>query len=277
MDQSAIHAIRSMATAEQANALLHGIHELSPVVIVPENYKIADLEKYAQLPERFRGQFTTRYLEEFVSYINEKGTTRTGIFIDPENDYAKAILNMGSETNPEWGDHLASLNLTKTPEFLKLIINDGKTLSQQDLIDFAEDWQSNIEFISDQEENLDFRSSINAIRRLTVSATQSNESIQGNFNASQSSLDAIEVKAAGAILPFGFIFTCTPYESFNEINCLCQLRALTDGKTVNLKYRIMVMDRLIYKIGVEFKELLKKSITIDAGFYTGTMDYQPRR
>lgn len=274
MDKTGVYAIRDMATNEQANYQLNTFDNLVPAVIIPDGHKLTNLEKLAAAPTRFRGEFRTRYIEEFINYVNENGTLNTGIFIDPENDYAKAILNMGHEDIPQWGDHLATLNLTKTPEFLKLIINAGKILSQQELIDFAEDWQPNIEFIGNEEETLGFKESINAIRRLTVSATQSNESITGNFNASQSSLDAIEVKAAGAVLPYGFIFTCIPYESFNEAVCLCQLRALTDGKTVNLKYRIMVLDSLINKIGIEFKELLKKSITIGAGFYNGTMDYQ---
>jgi len=273
MDQSAIQAIQELAVSQQSNFILHS-DKISPSVIIPNNHKLTNIEYLLEAPKRFRAEFNTILIDEFVAYINKNGTERTGIFINPKDMSAEAIINMGSDEKPEWGDHKAKLALTKMPEFSEFIKNNGRTLSQQDFIDFAEDWKDHIEFIDVSEETLDFRSSINAIRRLTVSATQSNESITGNFNASQSSLDAIEIKAAGSVLPYGFIFTCTPYESFLQTILLCQIRALTDGKTVNLKYRIMMLDSHINNIGIEFKELLEQSINYEAGFYTGTMDYQ---
>ncbi len=274
MDLSAIHSIRDMAVAQQANELLQNFRNIKPVIALPSDYKTIDLEKFIAKPTRFRGIFNTQLIDEFVSYINKAGSTSTGIFVNPEDASAQAIVDMGDNNNPEWGEHKAILALKKSPEFSRLLELAGKTLSQQDLIDFAEDWTAHIQFISDQDESLDFRASLNAIRRLTVSATQNNESVTGNFNASQSSLDAIEVKAAGAVLPFGFIYTCIPYESFEQVVLFCQLRSLTDGKNVNLKYRITALDMEINNIGLQFKEFLQKSITLEANFYTGTMQYQ---
>jgi len=273
MDQSAIHAIQELAVSEQSNFILH-CDEISPAVIIPNNHKLTDLEHLLAAPKRFRAEFKTKLIDEFVSYVNTNGTAKTGIFIDTKDTSATAIINLGNDENPEWGDHKAKLTLTRTPEFAEVIFQNERPLSQQELIDFFEDWQEHIQFLDDAEESFDFRASINAIRRLTVSATQERESTTRNYSASQSSLDAIEVKAAGAVLPYGFLFSCTPYESLQSIVLLCQLRALTDGKDVKLKYRIMMLDSFINKISVEFKDLLKASITIDAGFYTGTMIYQ---
>jgi uncharacterized protein YfdQ (DUF2303 family) len=276
MDSSAINAIRDLTAADRANASIYGDSNVSiPLVVVPENHKLLDLERYTDQPARFRGHFSTRQIQEFIEYINDKGGKDTGIFVNPEDAEAKAIMNMGFTDAPLWGDHTASLLLKKQPEFAALLDQQNKRLTQQDFIDFAEDWQDHIIFVDDQDVQINSKAAINAIRRITVSATQNSESSVGNFSASQSSMDAIEVKAAGATPPYGFKFLFNPYESFQSRIFTCQLRAITDGKSVSLKYRIVGLDQHINSIGVEFKELLEKSITeTGVGFYTGTMQYQ---
>jgi uncharacterized protein YfdQ (DUF2303 family) len=276
MEQSGIYAIRDMAAAEQVNATLTELSEfITPSIALPNDYKLINLEQFSHAPARFRCTFNTTLIEEFIAYVNNNGTSASGIFVNPIDATAHAIIDLGDHDKPKWGDHLACLNLKKLPEFAKLLDTQDKKLTQQELIDFAEDWQGNIQFIDEKNIDLDFRASINAIRRLTVNATQNNESTVGNFNASQSSMDAIEVKSAGATPPYGFIFLCQPYESFGTVTLICQLRALTDGKTVTLKYRITALEKTINNLGQEFKELLKKAITVDeVSFYTGTMKYQ---
>jgi uncharacterized protein YfdQ (DUF2303 family) len=276
MDSSAIDAIRDLTAAERANNVISDHPAVSiPLAIVPDSHKLLDLEKYTEQPARFRGLFGTLLIQEFISYINENGSSSTGIFVNPEEAQAQAIINMGYIDLPQWGDHKAALNLKKSPEFGALLSYRNSKMNQQEFIDFAEDWSENIQFIDEQHINIDFKTAINAIRRLTVSATQNSESNVGNFSASQSSLDAIEVKAAGTTPPYAFIFRFTPYDSFTQRTLVCQIRALTDCKAVNLKYRITGLDQHIDSIGQEFKALLNASITVDGiVFYTGTMQYQ---
>ncbi len=272
-DKSAIISIRDMAVAELSNTLLEKSCDHQNIV-VPNDYKVIGLENYQDAPYRFRGKFSTTLLAEFAAYINACGTIDSGIFVDPEQVLASAVINMGSDTQPMWGDHKAALSLKKLPEFVSVLERNGMALSQQDLVDFCEDQRECIQFIDASRNNLDFSASINAIRRLTISATQNNEFAVGNFNASHSSMDAIEVKAAGAEIPLGFIFNCIPYDGFSARPLLCQFRASTDVKTVTLRYRVGRLDNEINKISQEFKQLLQEKITVNCKFYVGTMRYQ---
>lgn len=273
MDQSAIKTIRDMAVVETENNALKDIVD-KPMIIVPNDYKLIDLEQYEPTPSQFRGTFKTTLIDEFAGYINTNGTDKTCIFINPDTEIAAAIIDMGTANNPEWGKHRAELKLKKLPEFKKLTELNNTVLSQLDFIDFAEDFAGSIQFVNDEMVPIDFRQAIAAIRKLTINSTQNSESTVGNFNASHSSLDAIEIKANGSKPPHGFTFTCAPYDAFPDLAINCQIRYLTEGKNVNLKFRVSLLDQIINHIGIDFKTRFQQSITLNAQIYTGEMHYQ---
>ena len=275
MDKTAIEAIQTLAHAEQINKTIAETDLFT--VALPKGYHLEDLEKFGNQPNRFRGHFTTHLIDEFTDYLNANATENTGIFVDSQKSTAHAIIDMGRGGNPKWGAHKASITLKPTPEFAALTANKDKAFDQLAFIDLLEDWPECIIFQdgSDDGKTMGLTTAIAAIRKLTIKQASDKTTETGDFNATVSQFDQIEVNANGAPLPQGFIFTCTPYEGLSEVRFECRLRAMTEGKTVQLKYRILAYDRILDDIAVEFKDTLKAKITAPgASFYCGEMAYQ---
>ena len=261
MDKTAIEAIQTLAHAQLINTELGRNENAQSIqMALPNGYTVIDTEQYEKCPNRFRGQFTTHLISDFVDYTNSNGSANTGIFVNTDKSTATAVINMGSSSAPEWGDHKASLTLKKTPEFAKLLANIDTKLDQLAFIDLVEDYPECFSFIdgTDDTKMMALPTAIAAIRKLTVT-------------------DKIEFKAQGNTPPKGFFFICHPYEGLSEVRFEGRLRAISDGKEVKLKYRILALDRIIDDIGVEFKEHLKANIIATDRFYCGDMAYQQEK
>lgn len=274
MDATAINAIRDLATAAITND--HTINSgLAPTALLPNGYQLTALEQYQPQPDRFCGTFATRIIGEFINYINDHADSHSSVFIDPASMAATAILDMGDKDEPHWGQHKTSLTLKSLPDFASLVANNDHVFTQQGFIDFAEDWEVNLLFFNDARNAMDFKQAINAIRRITVNATSSQDSEVNQFNRQHSSMDAIEVSSKNAVLPTGFSFSFIPYDGFDRAEFVCQLRPVTNNKVPELKYRIVGLDNEINRLAEQFKTILHKAITDDdISLYTGTMAYQ---
>lgn len=143
---------------------------LSEVIAVAEGYRLENLERYRLSPNRFRAAFTTRWINEWASYVAEHGDRyNTAIFINPEQPQATAILDYGDDARrphnltappepsttdpsatqaatvrtqwlePEWGQHTASVKLQATPVWKALIGLNGQTLAPDILADLLLD------------------------------------------------------------------------------------------------------------------------------------------
>lgn len=277
MDKTAIEAIQTLAHAQLINTELGRNENAQSIqMALPNGYTVIDTEQYEKCPNRFRGQFTTHLISDFVDYTNSNGSANTGIFVNTDKSTATAVINMGSSSAPEWGDHKASLTLKKTPEFAKLLANIDTKLDQLAFIDLVEDYPECFSFIdgTDDTKMMALPTAIATIRKLTVSQASETTIEASDFAANLSSTDKIEFKAQGNIPPKGFFFICHPYEGLSEIRFEGRLRAISDGKEVKLKYRILALDRIIDDIGVEFKEYLKANVAATDQFYCGEMAYQ---
>jgi uncharacterized protein YfdQ (DUF2303 family) len=276
MDKTAIQEITRLAVAsfEGAGPLNDG-----SAIVIPDAYQIRNLERYEPTPKAFKGTFFTTVLDEFIRYVNQNGNENSKIFIDQQEMLAEAIIDMGEQLNPLWGRYRAKINLLKTPAYTALLKLQNQTLTQQDFIDFAEDWQANVHFyfgdftFTDKEP---FPNFIRILRRVKVTTNNSTDQNVNNFSNSHSALESIEIKSDKDQLPDGFVFSGVPYEGFQPINFNCQLRAVNDDKTVKLKYRIGQLDLILEAIAYEFKEVLFKKTDqkLNDSIFIGKMTYQ---
>lgn len=192
---------------------------------------------------------------------------------------AVSIIDLGTVKNPLWGKHRADIELLKTPGYLALLKLADTKLSQQDFIDFAEDWRECLSFYFGDEtysDKVPFATHLRNIRNIKVNAVQSNEQTVGNFNASRSALESIEIKSGTDDLPDGFAFTTIPYEGFGPQLFICQLRAIQDEKSVKLKYRIGKLELITENIAGEFRNKLIGGIgpELNAAIFLGKISYQ---
>jgi uncharacterized protein YfdQ (DUF2303 family) len=274
MDNSAVEAIAALAINKETNRVIVDLN----TVILPEKHSIRSLEQFKQKPDRFRGTYKTNIIGEFTDYIEEYSTANTAVFIDQTEMSAKAILDMGNDGNPQWGEHKVLVTLKKTPAYAALLQFCNGHLEQQAFIDFAEDWQEHIQFYHEQTsptEQKTFAQHIKTLRKLTVKSTSTADQTTSNFAASRSALETIEVQATGQEPPAGFRFKTIPYEGFPEVTFTCQLRAVSNDKDVKLKYRIGKLETIQEAIAEEFRDTIKASA--DAlRIFIGNMAYQEK-
>lgn len=271
LEQSAVEQICALAHAQATNTRLN-LYEHGGVVL-PKEYTLTELERFAEAPYRFRGLFSTRVLEEFIAYVNATGREHSGVFVDADNGKAKAVIDLGDDARPLWSEHRASLTLKQTPEYEALLRSMNTVFSQLDFIDFIEDRPECFHFVTDfNAENaasINIPAAIAAIRKLTINSQGQSTTEVGDFAASHSATDMIEIKAQGNPLPGGFEFSCPPYDGFAMKTFRCRIRALTDGKSPALKVRILGLNQAQEAIALEFRELLKAGVKQVNRFYCG--------
>ena len=279
MDKSAIQAIADLAKAE--GAIYPTLLENYQTMVIANDHSLKSLEHLNDKPNLFRGYFRTTLLQEFIEYVGIYADFDSKIFIDNTDMSALVIIDQGSKSSPQWGKHRAELSLLKTSAYVDLLTHNNKVLSQQDLIDFCEDWQTNIGFYYDDEalinNTISFEKTIKTLRKLKLNAASSKEQEIKNYSANQSTLESIEITAANEQLPAGFIFSVIAYDGFEAINFNCQLRAISDDKSVKLKYRVHQLTAISEKIAGDFREQLRAGIlneTDEVGIFIGKMIYQ---
>lgn len=269
INETVVAQIRDLAHVQAVNEILakHG----ALAVAVPKDFTLAGLERFAAAPERFRGVFSTRLLEEFVAYVNAAGTEASGVFVDADNGTAQAVLDLGDAAAPLWREHGANLDLKRTPEYDALLRFEGRDFDQLAFVDFVEDYPDCFRFVEafDSGETLPVPTVLAAVRRLTVNSQGQATTEVGDFSAQHSSTDLIEIKAQGAPLPGGFEFTCRPYDGFKTAVFRCRLRALMGGKAPLLKYRILGLNQAKEAIALEFVGWLRGGIQSVSRFYCG--------
>jgi len=261
MDKSAITQI------QEAGSLPEIIKQVAntgtPVAVIPDSMCIKDLEYYMKTASRFRLQYKTNNIDEFVAYINEYEQQNASVcFVDAEHMAAKAIIDLGTEDVPLHKQHAANLILTSLSIFKKIIEINGSHLSQKQAAEFIEEWgidSSAIETNSGGKLNpLD---AANRIRKLTIEAARTVSSHISDFSENMSAIEKIEAKNSGE-LPVKITFISSPYSGFPEIEMNLRLSIITSDDKPKIAMRIIRLETLQEKIADDFKEIIHSGVQI---------------
>ncbi|MDR5610256.1 MULTISPECIES: DUF2303 family protein [unclassified Arsenophonus] len=227
-----------------------------PAVIMPENHEIRSLEGLNLTRYRFRGVMKTISIVDFVNYsMRYAQTDGVRCFIDTEKMTAKTIFNIGTLDEPGHADNQALISLKKTAPFRDLLIIDGYKQSQKQLAEWLEDWRDYLTAFDAEENALDIKKAISAVRRITIEATHSSEHEDSDFSAKRSVLENVEAKSKD-VMPAYFEFTCVPYEELSKRRIKLRYSILTGGEVPAFVLRIVQLENLEEKIAQEFSDLL---------------------
>ena len=271
LTQDAVQAISRLAIAGEAAQFLADNCTYIPSIILPDDYSVQSLEDLQAAPSAFKGTYETDNLEEFADYVSKHADLANSVaFINAEKMTAIAIIDHGTPTDPQWRYHKAALALTAEPEYEALLAFNNRSLAQLDFIDFIEEYKDIIQFIDqDPPAQLDYKESLRSFRTLTVESIKNQTNTTGNFAASRSELEAIDIKGAGRELPWGFTFTCIPFIGLEEITFTAQLRATKQSDTIALKYRLYQASSIKKAITENFKAKLNNEINAYVTVYIG--------
>lgn len=221
-----------------ANAVALGgtVSTDTPIAALPDNIKLHNLEKFQALRARFRGALSTNSLTDFANYVTGRnGPTAKG-FIDQDAMACAVFFNLGDETAPGHADDTATLKLKPTAAYTALSQLAGKKLSQKELAEWMEDWRANLTATDPQDATLSIVQAIAAVRNITIKATAERTTVEGNFAANRSAMDAIEA-ASQDTLPAKLHFNIVPYEGLNQRVFTLALSVLTSEDKPTLKPR----------------------------------------
>ena len=109
----------------------------TPVVLLPEGFKVADLEGMLAAPTRKRGTTVLNDAESFVAVVNDQKDESTRLFSTISPPTFTAVFNYHA-AEAGWGDHKAKYNAPISPEWGAWAKTDKQKLNQVEMAQFLE-------------------------------------------------------------------------------------------------------------------------------------------
>lgn len=257
-----------------ANAAAAGaqINTHTPTAALPADVNIHNLEKYQALRSRFRGALSTSSMGDFANYVVTRNGPAAKGFINQEAMSCEVYFNLGTEAEPGHADDIATLKLKPTAAYTALCQLAGKRLSQKELAEWMEDWRANLTATDSADKTLSIVQAIAAVRNITIKASAERTTVEGNFSANRSAMDAIEA-ASQDTLPAKLHFNIVPYEGLGQRVFTLALSVLTGEDKPVLKPRWVGEELQREEIAKEFKTVLAKEVGGAATLLLG--DFNP--
>ncbi|KZX00103.1 hypothetical protein JL49_13510 [Pseudoalteromonas luteoviolacea] len=253
LSKEAVQHIQETANAAHFTEQLQDTNV--PLALVPDSFKVQNLEMFMAVRSRLRLNFKTESINDFVAYSIEHGNDDSGCFIDSSTMSAETVFDIGTTEVPLHQDHKAIVALKKTGPYKALLATSDDSLSQKTAAEFIEDW-SDLITVSDMNGG-DMAPAIAAqrLRDLSIdSARQLNSKVE-DFGASMSAMDSIEAKNKDT-LPNQITFKCEPYNGLGEFSFTVRVGILTGGDRPKISFRILRLESTQEEITERFKELL---------------------
>lgn len=213
-----------------------------PAVALSNGYKLESLECFNKYKNQFEGNFRTHILNDFASYVDENNPKDDSLklFISSEFMTAITYFDMGSVELPGHCLHSARLDLKKTPEYseyLKITGKHGESLSQEELIEFLIDFPAPIDFFNQDNEPMDFKKALTALRTLSMEKLANKTQTVEHGLSERSALERVEL-AGRAEIPCYAIFSAAPYDGFSVFGFKTRLKITTKNEIRFSLYRI---------------------------------------
>lgn len=256
MDKSAIEQIQKAEATATSNKAIAEVGALVPVIALPCEQQLHNMEKYLAGRMYFRGEYKTTAVKDFVKYGQQHQSEGAQCFVDPERMAACAFFNLGDEKTPGHGDWQAKLAMQKTAPFRALLSIDGEPKSQKTLAEWLEDWRDYVVAFNSEGEAVEIAKAVAAVRRLTIESSRKEDHDTQDFRQSRSALESVEARSDHG-LPAGFRFECEPYLGLALRSFEVRLSILTGGDAPKLTARIRKLELQEQEMGQELCDKLE--------------------
>lgn len=244
---------------------------LIPTVVLSDDAKIIDLEKFQSGRSRFRGTYSTHSLADFSAYVVERAALGARGFIDQDAMSCALLFNLGTAEVPGHADDRAVLKLKPTAGYTAVQQIGGRGISQKDLSDWIEDWHQYLTPVDEAGNSIPVAKAIAAVRTITIKASSESETTVGETSASRSAMDQIEARSKET-LPVSLQFSVIPFEGLTEQVITLRLSVITSGAVPVLKLRWVGEEVQREDIAQEFKSVLQEKIGEAAVLSLGAFD-----
>ncbi len=254
MDAEAIKRIEQLAAAGTT------AHVDRPYLVVPEGANLESLEQFEDQPYRMRARFRTERITDFCRYVQEQAVQEGGaVFIHPRGKGAQAVIDYGSHDAPLWGNHRASLAPKHTAEYDSLLKAVSEPLTQRDITDWLEDWQSIITPYREGE-TLPVSQAIANLRRVDIKASLESQHQEDDWSSTKSSMEQIEAKSGKRKLPEGFRLEGKVFPDTESRDIDVRISLLTGDNKPRFRLRIVGREALEESIAREVEERVREGL-----------------
>jgi len=116
----------------------------TPFVVVPNGYKVADIEALMAVPQRKRGSISTTNSAGFIDYLQKHSTADVSTIyadVDAEQNRCNllAVIDDHGKGDPAWRQHLCTFAPKLSLEWTRWKGNDKKTMNQAAFATWLED------------------------------------------------------------------------------------------------------------------------------------------
>lgn len=271
MDKSAVEHIQQTAHIPEMLESIRGQTD-NPCSIVPDNYRIFDLEKYNNHRSSYRMKLETNVIADFVAYCHSNHEDGAACAIDVDGMSAKTIFDVGSKEMPGHKRHTASLELKMTSAFRALEDISKCAVSQREIAEFIEDWADFITATSADGKHMEAQDAAKGLRNVKIDERLERSSEVGDFSESGSVMEQIEA-AHQDTLPGRIHFTCEPYLGLAERTIDLRVSLISESRksgTPSVRVRIVQAEKLKEDMANEFRDILLGS-NMKAAVYLGTL------
>lgn len=265
----------------QAGAIATKASDLNtdtPAVILmdgPGKTSIHSVEHLMTYRARFRGAMSTNSLRDFVVYVTGRSVSPRG-FIDAERIESlscKAFFNLGHDTLPGHADDVAVLKPKMLGAFSTMRAINGKKMSQQELIDWIEDWHHILSARKgDAGEEMHITAAVAGIRNIKLVKKGEATSTVNNMVSARSAMEEIEANRDGT-MPGLFVLKTAPFDGFAEREFTLRVSVLTGSDAPQLSLRWQRQEHQCEEIAQEFKQILARDLGgLSDSLVVGTFD-----
>ena len=271
--------------AEEINIMLE--NEGKHAVVLPSDLSIQSTEHLLENPIHFKATYKTPIIEEFAEYTNAQDTAT--VFIENECMAATAIFDIGTPESPKNRFHQASIQLSKTAEFITLTNINDYTLSQRELAVWMEENHANITTFGKEEApgmdapKIELNKAIRAIRNTEIKAQAESSNKIEDLSEQTSVMASVEVKNDGN-KPAYIDFTCNPYHGLKlplqaqnqndddnmQRTFRVRINVITDGEKPTFTLKIMQYEQHKEVMVEAFKKQLKDELNPEVTVRIGT-------
>ncbi len=265
MEEKALKELVALITAAHNNQT--GVLDTGfiPAIALPEGSQILSLEQYQEHPSHFKNAYSADTLQEYLNYGNDHSRENMVTYVSVKESKAVTRFDQGTPEAPEWGHHTADLELKRLMGYKVFENSHGNLFSQDQFIDFFQDWSELIGFVSGSLDNMitmSFTQGITALSKVDVKKIKDASAELSHFKTTDSLLESVEVSSTDDTMPTYFSVSLTPYQGFYPVTLQCKVLATVGSNDkLSFSYRIMSQELLKEKLMEEFKSKIVEGLS----------------
>lgn len=214
-----------------------------PFLVIPDGYKIEQIERVLSCPNRISDVVEALDLASFLGYLSRFADETTIVFANPTTSTLRAVLDYHDAAQPSWCSHHLTYTCPLSLEWQAWKANSGKLLP---LADFADHIERNLPDIVAPDAATVLEISRGLTGKKDVKFTTSQRLEDGSFQlAYEENVSAASAKGNHKVPPL-LTLGLRPYIGAEPFQIDARLRyRVADGGTLLIGYELVRPERVL--------------------------------